>query len=228
MTPAQIAATVEELKPRFLKGLTSAEMKAVLSAGTVKRFQANAIVTHEGSTASQIFLLLSGRARYFTMTPDGQKVLLMWLPPGEAFGGAAFLSRPEEYLVSTEVVMDCAVLMWNRTALRNLAERCPRLVENAMLLMFDYLVFYKAIHTSLICHTARQRLAQVLFNLATGIGQKVPEGIELDVRNEELANEANVTPFTTSRLLNEWQREGIVVKTRGKLLVISPRRLSMQ
>jgi CRP-like cAMP-binding protein len=71
-------------------------------------------------------------------------------------------------------------------------------------------------------------LAQVIANLSSGFGRKVPGGIELDVRNEELANEANVTPFTTSRLLSEWQRLGIVRKSRGKVLLRSPERLFIQ
>ena len=79
-----------------------------------------------------------------------------------------------------------------------------------MLIAFDYLVAYRAMHVSLTCHTARQRLATVLVNLASGIGQEVPGGIELDVNNEELANEANVTLFTASRLVERvaTQRHG--------------------
>jgi CRP-like cAMP-binding protein len=62
--------------------------------------------------------------------------------------------------------------------------------------------------------------------LADGIGQKVPGGVELDVRNEELANEANISLFTASRLLSAWQREGILIKRRGKVLLHFPYRLS--
>ena len=82
------------------------------------------------------------------------------------------------------------------------------------------------LHASLVCNSAPQRLARVLANLAAGIGQKVPGGVELDVRNEELANEANISPFTASRLLSAWQREGILVKRRGKVLLRYPYRLS--
>ncbi len=94
-----------------------------------------------------------------------------------------------------------------------------------MLVSFDYLAAYRAAHASLICNSAPQRLARVLTNLAGGIGQKVPEGVELDVRNEELANEANISLFTASRLLSAWQREGILVKRRGKVLLRFPDRL---
>lgn len=50
-------------------------------------------------------------------------------------------------------------------------------------------------------------------------------GIELNIRNEELANEANITVFTASRLLNEWQRQGILTKSRGKVVLRSPETL---
>jgi CRP-like cAMP-binding protein len=228
VTPSQIAAAINELKPRFLEGLAPPEVKAVLAAAKLRRYQANSVVTNHDHPAEHLFLLLTGRARYFYITPDGQKTLLLWLPPGEIFGVAAFLSKPLQYLVSTETVKDSSVLAWNHATIRTLAARYPRLVENALLIAFDYLVAYRAMHVSLTCHTARQRLATVLVNLASGIGHAVPGGIELDVNNEELANEANVTPFTASRLLSEWQRNGMVVKNRGKVLLRSPEELLPQ
>ena len=228
MTPSQIAATINELKARFLEGLAPPEVKAVLAAAKLRRYQANSVVTNHDHPAEHLFLLLTGRARYFYITPDGQKTLLLWLPPGEIFGVAAFLSKPLQYLVSTETVKDSSVLVWNHATIRTLAARYPRLMENALLIAFDYLVAYRAVHVSLTCHTARQRLATVLVNLASGIGHAVPGGIELDVNNEELANEANVTPFTASRLLSEWQRNGMVVKNRGKVLLRSPEELLPQ
>jgi CRP-like cAMP-binding protein len=89
----------------------------------------------------------------------------------------------------------------------------------------DYLGWYVADHLALTCHTARQRLAQVLIRLAEVIGQKVPGGVEFDATNEELASAANITPFTASRLVSEWQVNRAVVKRRSKILLLSPERL---
>jgi CRP-like cAMP-binding protein len=114
------------------------------------------------------------------------------------------------------------MLVWSRANLRSLAAQYPRLLENAYALTLDYLVAYRTAHLSLLCGTARERLAHVLTSLASGIGERVAEGIELKIRNEDLANEANVTNFTTSRLLSEWQRHGIVFKRRGAILLRSP------
>jgi len=216
------------IRSRFLEGLAPAEIKTIVSAAKQRRYLANSVISNQGDPADHFFLLGSGRARYFYTTPDGREVILLWIPPGEIFGAAALVSRPSEYLVSTEAVNHSSVLVWDRATIRAFVARYPRLADNILLVALDYFAAYHAVHVSMTCQSARQRLAQVLAHLGTGFGQKVAGGIELDVRNEELANEANVTPFTTSRLLHEWQRQGIVRKSRGKVLLRSPERLFLQ
>lgn len=216
------------IQPRFFEGLTLAEVKMIVSAAKQRRYLANSVIVNQGHPSDYFFLLTNGRARYFYLTPDGRKVILLWLPPGDVFGAAALLAEPAEYLVSTEAVKRSSVLVWDRATIRALIARYPRLADNAMSIMFEYFVAYRAVHVSMTCHSAPERLAQVLACLATGMGQRVQGGMELDVRNEELANEANVTPSTASRLLREWQRQGILRKTRGKILLLRPERLFLQ
>jgi CRP-like cAMP-binding protein len=220
-----VAAFLRERKPRFFEGLDAADIRAILAAGTQRRFLANSVIVNQGYPAAHLFLLLTGRVRRFFLTEDGQKVVLLRVPAGDIFGEATLLARPAEYLVSSEAIASSNALVWSRGTIRGLCEQYPRLVENALLISFDYLAAYRAVHASLIGNSAPKRLAQVLANLADGIGQKVPGGIELDVRNEELASEANISPFTASRLLSAWQREGILVKRRGKVLLRSSGRL---
>ncbi len=85
-----------------------------------------------------------------------------------------------------------------------------------MHIAYDYVVAYRTLHLAALCDSAPQRLAQVLSQLAKGMGHRVADGMELHIRNEELANEAHVTIFTVSRLMREWQRQGLVRKGRGR------------
>jgi len=220
-----ISLAVNDSKARLLQGLSKFDRNSVLAAASYRRFSRSSVVTTQGETADQLFLLVKGSARCFFITPDGRKTYLLWLAPGEIFGGASLLAEPSRYLVSTEVMKDSRALVWQRAAIRNLAVRCPRLLENGLSIAENYLVWYLATHLSLICHSARQRLAHVLVSLANGFGQKSAEGVRLDVTNEQLANTANITPFTTSRLINEWQRSGALKKGRGKILLRFPEQL---
>jgi len=208
------------MKSRLLENFSKQERDSILAAASERRFFANSVVTNQGHSADHMFMLRSGRARYFFVTEDGRKINLLWLVPGATFGAAALLQEPAVYLVSTETIRDTVLLAWDRAALRHLTLQYPRLIENALLIAYDYLAWYRDTHIALICHDARQRLAYVLATLARTVGQQVPSGIELDVTNEDLAGSANLTLFTVSRFLNEWQRKGSLVKRRGKVLLL--------
>jgi len=203
-------------------------VKVILAAASRRCFFANSIVINQGYPADHLFLLAEGRARFFFNTHDGRKILLLWLTPGEILGAATLLSTPACYLVSTETLKDSEMLVWDRASIRSLGGRIPKLLENALLIANDYLAWYVAAHVALISHTARQRLAGVLTCLAETIGKKVLDGFEFDATNEELAGAANVTPFTASRLMKEWQNNRAIVKRRGKILLCSPERLILQ
>jgi CRP-like cAMP-binding protein len=225
MTASELAASVRKLRPPFLEGLSSPEIGTVLAAARTRHFLAKSIITNQGHPASHLFIVVSGGARSFFLTRDGQKLHVHWYLPGEMFGGMALVSRPSEYLVCTETVRNSHVLVWDRVSIRKLSTHYPKLLDNALSIASNYLNMAVAVQVALSCRTARQRLAEVLVNLASGVGHKVTGGIEVIVRNEELAAAANITPFTASRVISEWERSGIVTKSRGKVLLPSPERL---
>ena len=212
----------------LLRGLGQKEIDLILAAAKRRRFSAKSVMTYQDEPADHLLLLWKGRARYFFETPNGKKLILRWITPSDIFGGAALVSRPSTYIVSTEAVRDSVVLLWDGPTIRALARRFPELLENAIFLAADYISWYVAAHAALTSKTAQERLAHVLLELAPSIGQKVAGGIELDVTNEELANSANITPYTTSRMLSEWQRSGAIRKHRGKIIIRSPERFFLR
>jgi CRP-like cAMP-binding protein len=201
------------------------DLELVMAAATARCFAANSIITNQGDPAEHFFLLTKGCARHFTITEDGRKVLLVWFSAGDVFGGSALLLEPSSYLLGTEMVKDSCAFVWRRSVIRDLVARYPSLQENALSIASDYITWFHASHLALISFNARQRLGRVLTSLAQGIGHKVRGGIQLDITNEQLANAANVTPFTASRLLSEWQRDGAVTKGRGSVVLRAPQRL---
>jgi len=49
--------------------------------------------------------------------------------------------------------------------------------------------------------------------------------VEIDIKNEDLASLADISFFTASRFLQEWERKGAVEKSRGKVLIRCPEKL---
>jgi CRP-like cAMP-binding protein len=215
-----------QVNVELLKGLKPEELDLVLKAGRRREYSAKKLMTRQGEPTNEIKVLLHGRARYFYESTTGKKLILNWITPGQTFAGIAALSAdPHFYPASTETLRDSVVLFWDGPTLRTLAHRFPLILENAVVVATDrHIAWHLAAHVALCSESARERVAHILLALAPLIGEKSPDGIELDITNEELADSANITPYTTSRLISEWQRTGALLKRRGRILVRSPER----
>lgn len=222
-TGGHVVGLPKQLKPRLLSGLSKAELNAALSHAKHRRFTASSVVLHQGDHAERLFLLTSGQGRHFVTTNEGRKIPLHWLTAGQIFGGAALLANSIPYLASTELLSDGCAFVWDRQTIRKLVYRCPQLLDNTLSIsVTEHLAWMLATHLSLTCDDARGRIAHLLLSLACGIGVVGNDGIELQIKNEDLAAGANVTPFTASRVLSQWQRAGVLAKRRGRLVLRKP------
>ena len=222
----QVISLPQHLKPRFLSGLTDIEVSSILSFAKHRYLRASSIVTNHDDPAERFFILTSGRGRHFLITDEGRKINLLWLTAGQVFGGAALISTPSRYLVSTEIATDGCALVWDRKAVRDLLMRYPKLLDNALsITTTDYITGLISANVSLNADDANGRIAHFLVSLANGIGKTTPRGVEMSITNEDVANSTNVTQFTVSRFLSNWERAGILTKHRGKIVLRKPERL---
>lgn len=219
----QIAGFPSHLKPRFLSGLPEAEVTSILSVAKHRYFHASSVIVNQDDSSERFFILTSGHGRHFVITNEGRKILLHWLTAGQIFGGAALLPTPHQYLASTELLEDGCAFVWERQTIRNLASRFPKLMENAFsIAVTEHVAWLTAAHVSLSSDDAHGRIAHLLLSLASGIGKPTSNGIEMEITNEDVADGANVTPFTVSRSLSNWERTGVLKKRRGKIVLRKP------
>ena len=212
----------------LLEGLRPAEIDNIVAAATRRHVRAQAVITRQGTSADHLYMLVKGRAHYYIDTKKGQKLLMMWVVPGGLIGGAAVTLKIMNYVASTRAVRDSTLLCWDRVVIRELVNRYPRLLDNCLSIAAEYLNWSFETFVGLSSYTASERLAHTLLNLARIIGEKAHDGVELDVTNEELASGANITLYTVSRLLSRWQKQGLVRKVRGRIIVRSPEKLLAQ
>jgi CRP-like cAMP-binding protein len=211
------------LRPRFFSGLPKDKLDSVLSIAKHRQFRASSVIINQEDPAERLFLLTSGQGRHFLITSEGRKILLHWLTPGQPFGGAAILSTPFQYLASTEVLVDSCALVWERQTIREIISNCPALLDNALsIAVTESIAWLIAAHASLSADDAHGRVAHLLVSLASAIGEVTHGGVDLSVLNEDLAEGANVTPFTVSRCLRGWEHAGLVAKRRGGILLRRP------
>lgn len=223
LSAGKVTGLPNQLRPRFLAGLEEGDISSILSTARHRQFRASSVVVNQEDSAERFFLLTSGHGRQFVITSDGRKILLQWLTAGQIFGGAAILSTPFQYLACTEVLSDSCALVWERKTIRQLVSRYPVLLDNVLsIAVTENIAWSTAAHISLSSEDAHGRVAHLLVSLASAIGKATAQGVEMQITNEDLAEGANVTVFTVSRCLSDWQRAGVLRKRRGRILLRRP------
>ncbi len=216
---------IDTASVRFFTGLEKKETNVILAAATRRKFKEGEIVARADEPASHLFLIKDGCVDYFVGTSDGREILLRRLVSGNIFGVGAFLSQPMGYVGTSKVVHSSELFMWEHQVIRQLARTYPRLAENALRTALRYIALFAERHVALVSKPAQERLAFALTSLGSRAGHAVPSGVEVHIKNEDLASLADVSFFTASRFLQEWERNGAVEKTRGKVLIRCPEKL---
>ncbi len=210
---------------QLFSGLQHNEIKTIQAAATRRKFDTSRIIVTANEPATSLFLIVTGCVDYYVTNEAGRDILLRRLTAGDVFGVGSFLSKPIGYIGTAKAVEDIQVLEWKDRVIRQLAKAYPQLAENALRTVLRYLALYAKRHIGLVSNTAQERLACALSSLGSRTGHAVPTGVEIGIKNEELASLADVSFFTASRVLKDWDRHGVVEKSRGKVIIRSPERL---
>lgn len=208
-------------KSPFLDALTPREVRALLKAARSVEISLHEVLQQEGEPADRFWLLTTGRVAVYRLRHDGNKLFLRWGVPGDTFGFATIVMAPARYLVTIEAVQKGSILAWDLAACQDLILRYPGLSKGVNWAVSKYLSSLIDIFSMCELQSAEERLARVLVESAGQLGQAGPEGIEVDLKNEEVALAAHMSLFTATRHLSKWQRTGLVKKHRGKIVLPS-------
>jgi CRP-like cAMP-binding protein len=209
----------------LFKGIEQSAMQAILDSSEIRHISAKRNITTGGDEATHLFVVQRGEAHYYHLTKQGELVLLAWLVPGDVIGLVTMLKVRTTYMASADATSDCELLVWKHSVLCKLASRHPLLAENGLQIALGYLRGYIERHIGLVTKTAEERLAEALLRLVDRSSEVVSDGIDIRATNDQLASLADISPFTASRVLSNWERAGVVSKRRGRVLLKSPESL---
>lgn len=211
----QTAPLFTGLAPQDLQKITRAAHRASIAAGEYYFFQ--------GDPASRVYLLLEGKLKLTQSTIDGQQALLRVGTPGLLFGAVA-MAQAETYPVSAQAIESCQALYWTQEEMMQFALAIPRLALNGMKMMAGHVQEFQERYLQLSTERVERRLARTLLRLAGQSGRKIAEGvlIDLPLTRQDLAEMSGTTLFTVSRILNQWETQGLVICGREKVIIRFP------
>ncbi len=222
MVKAQdVAVDISQVRnlPLF-RQMEPADLARLMARATPRRVAQGGLVFEQGAEAVAFYLLLHGRLKVTQVTPDGQQVMVRVVHPGDLFGFARALARPD-YPGTARAAVDSIVVGWPMADWDAVVENNPRLAINAMQTIGQRLDEAHTRLREMSTQEVERRVAHAVLRLAEKAGRIEAAGTRIDfpITRQDIAEMTGTTLHTVSRVLSAWESQGLVEGGRQKLTV---------
>jgi len=217
----------QQLRPTtgLLTDLSKDDIANIFASAVEHHFTKGRTIIRSEDPATHLFLIKVGSVNYYRVTPEGREILLIRLSAGDSFGLGTLLDKPIGYIGTAETLSETELYSWEHPWICRYVKDHPILALNALRIGLEYIRLYSDRHLALVSDSAEHRLTRTLMQVGVRTGQPHPEGLEVNITNEHLASLADIGYFTASRLLNKWRQNGVLEKSRGKVVIRCPEKL---
>jgi CRP-like cAMP-binding protein len=187
-----------------------------------RRFCARDLIFAPGDPDGQLYFLLEGTLRLYTIYGQYKEATIALLKDGGIFGD---LSLDEEgwQNVFAEAVTDARVAVVRKSVLANVIKRQPEFIIKLVYSISERLRQSDEVIESLLDREVSARLTTLLLNLGDRFGEVDGSGMVLNVRltHQDLANMIFSTREAVSKVMSEFQRDGLI-EVRNRKIAINP------
>jgi CRP/FNR family transcriptional regulator, nitrogen oxide reductase regulator len=171
-----------------------------------------------GDPLRHVVLLLTGCLKVTQVCANGQEVILRLNGPGDLLGGAGVYVT-SGHSTSARAVQTSLALVWETSRFEAVMERYPVFRRNIAHVLERHLNELEVRFREISTEKVAARLGSLLARLVGQVGKQADGHVEIALSRRELAQLTGTTLFTVSRLLCEWETQGIVSARREAVLV---------
>jgi CRP-like cAMP-binding protein len=208
---------------RVLDGVSSENVRELLSIALRRTFKREEVVFHHGDPADSLQLIVKGRFAVRILTPLGQTAMLAVHGPGEAFGELALLAPGSSRSATVSALEPAETFSIVRDEFVRLARRNPGVKDCLLALLADRL--RRANERIVVAHYlgAEARVRWALLQLAATYG--TGQDVVIPLTQEQLAEFAGMARATLNRILQDEVAHGAIALDRGRVRILSTEQL---
>ncbi len=210
----------------FFRDLHSENLEAINQLFHEEGFDANEIICHAGDQSNRLFVVAEGRVKLLQHSFSGKNILLDMLMPGEYFGR---YSRQADavYTETAQAQTRSCILVIDREKFQQVLNQYPSVALRVIDIMAQRLQSANERVHQLSTMAVENRIASVLLMLSEKFGEKRKIGwlIQVPLTREDLADMTGTTIESTSRVMSEFRKDGLVQSGRGWVAVVNKEEL---
>jgi CRP-like cAMP-binding protein len=205
-----------------LKEAPLEDLNLLVEKSTLRSVEEDGFFFFQGDPARYAYILVSGRVKLVQSNPAGQQVNLRIIKEWEMFAALGAIRSDAMYPVAAQALEASSALAIESSLLQEMMKTRPYLNMGLMQLMTGYIQEMQVRYRELATEKVERRLALTILRLASQIGIKSGESIELPLSQQDIAEATGITIYTVSRTLSEWEKRGLVETGRGRIVMRNP------
>jgi CRP-like cAMP-binding protein len=198
--------------------VSPSDCSSILSTAWERRFARRHTIFVEGEPVRQIFVLLSGCVKSTQIGPNGLEVILNLNWPGEIVGAFGSCVRGD-HCSTAQTIQPSTLLLWNAANFESILGHFPVFLRSVLRVLEQRLQELEERFREVSTEKVSSRLSSELIRLSKKVGRDMEGNVELCLSREQLAKMTGTTLFSVSRLLCQWESQGIVNLRREAVLV---------
>jgi CRP-like cAMP-binding protein len=217
-----IAAKIELLQQTpYLRLLPTGDLQALATSLRERRYQAGDVIFRKGDTSEGLGVVLRGRVRTVTTSPEGREQVLKMFGPGRTFADIpVFDDAPQP--ADAIAVSESTLVFIPQADLIDLLKRHPEAAIEVIRLFATRLRAYKQMVEDLSLRTVVARVSGLLVDRARGAQALVEESASSspEYTQEEIAAMVGSVREVVQRALKTLEHAGLIQMARGRIQIL--------
>ncbi|MBI5887717.1 MAG: Crp/Fnr family transcriptional regulator [Deltaproteobacteria bacterium] len=180
------------------------------------------IIVMEGDECKGLYIIKSGRVKLIRASSTGKEQIIKILNPGDLLGFEVFYDG-KTFATSAVAMEEAELCFIGKDNFFKILEKEPDIARKLIIAMGRELNSAYERIGSLGLLNAREKLAHLLYSLASEYGVKKDGGVKLNLTLSrlEIAELLGITQETSIRLLKTFKEEGILDIKRKEIIIKS-------
>lgn len=204
----------------LFRDLSSAEMQQIERMTAMTTCRRGKVFYTPGETGEVLFILKRGRVNVYRIAPDGKKLVTATVEAGTVFGEMSLIGQGMHDNFA-EAAEECTLCVMSRPDVEHLLKTKPALAVRVIEIIARRLREAEARLESVAFKSVPARLASTLLQLSPSGGREIS-----GVSHQDLADMVGTYRETATRVLNDFQAEGLIELGRMRIRLLQPDRLA--
>lgn len=191
-----------------------------LAASRRRRYARGEVIYSQGEPGDFMFRLLSGAVRLSVAHASGRELLYVLFEPFDCFGVSSLIDG-EDWPHTAEALEDLEIQMLPKPAFDRLRATCPEFNDALLRLVSRQMRVVSGFFADALLERITARIASRILAAADSFGTPGADGIGLsiDLTQAELALMVGGARQTVNKVLQQFQKDGLVAIRNGQLFI---------